>query len=349
MADDPARLAGRRRDRAARRSDGARGARAGRARAIQAVFAAFGFPAIGDEEVALATTCLDSRDLPDRIAPPTSRRRSGPRRGDRRARRRAGTRTGRIRRTSPQRSSPCSASASPPTISRRRRSSTRRERSCRRSTTRTSTRAGHGLSAVRRALGPAATAAPRRRRALLGGAEGTQSAEVVGEAAAGDTSDDVVIAVGPAFGTGLLETIGGLPHGDVLEALIAGVREEGASPRLVRIRRSADVASSATTAPSCPGRDRGGRPVEGHRADPPGGPRAARLPRAVRHGSLADRSSRTARSAATRPATRSAGRSPRPDDARQLRAREAHRAHDVAPRAGGGRGHRRRLRRSSSR
>ena len=78
---------------------------------------------------------------------------------------------------------------------------------------------------------------------LLGGAEGTPAAEVVGQAAWASTSDDVVIAVGPAFGAGLLETISGLPHGDVLEALIAGVRDEGASPRLVRIRRSSDVAS----------------------------------------------------------------------------------------------------------
>ena len=36
------------------------------ARAIQAVFAELGFPAITDEEVALATTGYDSRDLPDR-------------------------------------------------------------------------------------------------------------------------------------------------------------------------------------------------------------------------------------------------------------------------------------------
>src|SRR5881397_2339756 len=36
------------------------------ARAVQAVFDAFGFPPISDEEVHLATTCLDSRDLPDR-------------------------------------------------------------------------------------------------------------------------------------------------------------------------------------------------------------------------------------------------------------------------------------------
>src|SRR5437762_5324146 len=36
------------------------------ARAVQAVFDAFGFPPISDTEVRLATTCLDSRDLPDR-------------------------------------------------------------------------------------------------------------------------------------------------------------------------------------------------------------------------------------------------------------------------------------------
>ena len=36
------------------------------ARAIQAVFDAFGFPPITEDEVRLATTCTDSRDLPDR-------------------------------------------------------------------------------------------------------------------------------------------------------------------------------------------------------------------------------------------------------------------------------------------
>jgi propanediol dehydratase medium subunit len=55
-------------------------------------------------------------------------------------------------------------------------------------------------------------------------------------------ADDVVIAVGPAFADGLNATIGGLSHRDVLEALIAGVREAGARPRLVRVRRVSDVA-----------------------------------------------------------------------------------------------------------
>src|SRR3954465_368292 len=36
------------------------------ARAVQAVFAELDFPPVTDEEVRLATTCLDSRDLPDR-------------------------------------------------------------------------------------------------------------------------------------------------------------------------------------------------------------------------------------------------------------------------------------------
>ena len=40
--------------------------RARAARAVQAVFDVLGFPAITDEEVRLAATCLDSRDLPDR-------------------------------------------------------------------------------------------------------------------------------------------------------------------------------------------------------------------------------------------------------------------------------------------
>jgi propanediol dehydratase large subunit len=64
----------------------------------------------------------------------------------------------------------------------------------------------------------------------------------LGEAAAGSDPAEVVVAVGPAFGGALRETIGGLPHRDVLEALCAGIEAGGAVPRLVRVRRSADVA-----------------------------------------------------------------------------------------------------------
>jgi propanediol dehydratase large subunit len=58
----------------------------------------------------------------------------------------------------------------------------------------------------------------------------------------GNRSDDVVIALGPAFADGLQATIGGLAHKDVIEAVMKGVRDAGAEPRLVRVRRASDVA-----------------------------------------------------------------------------------------------------------
>jgi propanediol dehydratase large subunit len=61
-------------------------------------------------------------------------------------------------------------------------------------------------------------------------------------ASRGSETDDVVIAVGPAFADGLRETINGLSHEEVLRAVAEGVREGGASPRFVRVRRVSDVA-----------------------------------------------------------------------------------------------------------
>ena len=66
--------------------------------------------------------------------------------------------------------------------------------------------------------------------------------EESGPAVAGNDPAEVVIAVGPAFADGLRETIAGLPHDDVLAAVVDGVREAGGSPRVVRILRAADVA-----------------------------------------------------------------------------------------------------------
>jgi propanediol dehydratase large subunit len=57
-----------------------------------------------------------------------------------------------------------------------------------------------------------------------------------------DEPDDVVVAVGPAFAAALRTTINGLSHADVLRAIAEGVREGGGRPRLVRVRRSSDVA-----------------------------------------------------------------------------------------------------------
>jgi len=64
----------------------------------------------------------------------------------------------------------------------------------------------------------------------------------LGVAAREEGVEDVVIAVGPAFGGALRETIAGLAHADVLAALVEGVREVGGRPRVVRVRRVSDVA-----------------------------------------------------------------------------------------------------------
>ena len=71
---------------------------------------------------------------------------------------------------------------------------------------------------------------------------GEKIVEELHVASMGDRPDEVVIAVGPAFGERIRETIAGLPHREVLEALLVGVREGGAKPRVVRVRRVADVA-----------------------------------------------------------------------------------------------------------
>ncbi|HUF01751.1 MAG TPA: propanediol/glycerol family dehydratase large subunit [Gaiellaceae bacterium] len=62
------------------------------------------------------------------------------------------------------------------------------------------------------------------------------------EAAKGDDPAEVVVAVGPAFADGIRSTINDLGHEEVLRAVCDGIRDGGAVPRLVRIRRIADVA-----------------------------------------------------------------------------------------------------------
>ena len=53
---------------------------------------------------------------------------------------------------------------------------------------------------------------------------------------------DVVIAVGPAFLSGITSTLAGLPHADVLAEICAGVEEENMLPRVVRVWKTSDVA-----------------------------------------------------------------------------------------------------------
>src|SRR5207247_1990387 len=64
---------------------------------------------------------------------------------------------------------------------------------------------------------------------LLGAAPGAgRSVDEVREATPGERPDEVVVAVGPAFGDALSETINGLAHRDVLAEIVEGIRDEGA-------------------------------------------------------------------------------------------------------------------------
>lgn len=66
-----------------------------------------------------------------------------------------------------------------------------------------------------------------------------------GEARRGNSSDEVVIVVGPAFGRNLTKTIVDIPHAVVLREVMAGIEEEGLKPRVIRGVRTSDVAFMA--------------------------------------------------------------------------------------------------------
>ncbi len=214
------------------------------ARAVQVVFEELGFPAIRDEEVRLATTCLDSRDLPDR---------------DRAADVIAADRvlaegiSGlEIARALERRGFP-EVAAAVFGMQRQRVSADYLQ---------TAAIIGSGGAVVSAVNDPNLYTGPgtgyrlegerweRLRRLpyavdarLLGGAPPAEAiVSVTGLATAGKQADEVIVAVGPAFGDALGATINGLLHADVLDAIIDGVRGAGGTPRLVRILRSADVA-----------------------------------------------------------------------------------------------------------
>ncbi|WP_409422935.1 propanediol/glycerol family dehydratase medium subunit [Pseudaeromonas sp. ZJS20] len=64
----------------------------------------------------------------------------------------------------------------------------------------------------------------------------------VGEAKTGSSRDEVIIAVGPAFGLSQTTNIVGVPHKQILRELIAGIEEEGLKARVIRCFKSSDVA-----------------------------------------------------------------------------------------------------------
>ncbi|MDF2569455.1 MAG: dehydratase medium subunit [Sporomusa sp.] len=66
-----------------------------------------------------------------------------------------------------------------------------------------------------------------------------------GEARPGTRSDEVIIALAPAFGKFQNKTIVNVPHSDVLREMIAGIEEEGVKARVIRVLRTSDVAFAA--------------------------------------------------------------------------------------------------------
>jgi propanediol dehydratase large subunit len=214
------------------------------ARAVQAVFDAFRFPPVTDEEVALAACCQDSRDLPDR---------------DRAADVSA---AGRVLDEGISALDVARALAARGfadvgeaifAMQRLRVAADYLQTSA------IVSPEGVVVSAVNdpnRYAGPGTGYRLEGRRwrllqrlphaidaRLVGAsASGEPVVDEVGPAGRGDTPDEVVVAVGPAFGSVLCETINGLSHESVLAAILDGIRDAGAGARVVRVRRSSDVA-----------------------------------------------------------------------------------------------------------
>ena len=64
----------------------------------------------------------------------------------------------------------------------------------------------------------------------------------VGVAQPGNSQDEVVIAVAPAFAESQTTNILGVPHKEILKQVIAGIEEEGLKARVVKVYRTSDVA-----------------------------------------------------------------------------------------------------------
>jgi propanediol dehydratase large subunit len=215
------------------------------ARAIQAVFAAFGFPPISEEEIRLAAVGYDSRDLPDRD------RAADVAAADRVLEERI---SGLDVAVALDRAGFTDIAEAIVALQRLRVSADYLQTSAivrpgfdvESAVNDPNDYRGPGtgyrlegerwerLRALPYALDPSALESEDGR--------GAPTLVVRGEAARGDRPDEVVIALGPEFLGRLRETIAGLPHEAVLSAIVDGVRDAGARPRIVRVRRSADVA-----------------------------------------------------------------------------------------------------------
>jgi propanediol dehydratase medium subunit len=76
----------------------------------------------------------------------------------------------------------------------------------------------------------------------------TISFNEIGPAERGKRTDEVVLAISPAFGSLFSQTIIGLPHAEVIRQILAGIEEQEVSARIIRVQHSADLALMAHTA-----------------------------------------------------------------------------------------------------
>lgn len=67
-------------------------------------------------------------------------------------------------------------------------------------------------------------------------------------ASRGTRSDEVVLAISPAFADFFTMTITKIAHSTVMREVLAGIEEQGVTARVVRIRASSDLAYMAHTA-----------------------------------------------------------------------------------------------------
>jgi propanediol dehydratase large subunit len=70
----------------------------------------------------------------------------------------------------------------------------------------------------------------------------------IGPARTGVRSDEIVVALSPAFGQSIWTALNGMTVGEVLRQVLAGIEEEGLDARLVRVFRSIDLGYIGSTA-----------------------------------------------------------------------------------------------------
>ena len=96
------------------------------------------------------------------------------------------------------------------------------------------------IVAIRDVLDPRGSAESRN-RCIRPPKASASAYRTMGPAAGGNDPREVVIGISPAFGIKLFQTVAGHPLSAILRELIAGIAEEGARARVVRMKHTADT------------------------------------------------------------------------------------------------------------